>query len=182
MALIDPRGKLLGKINIIDATVLLAFVLAILGFVFLRSNQATVAQVSQSTQPVEVDMLIRSLSIGDPDVLAPGKTTQVIIRNQPSGSLTIKHVKQLPHLIPLAMADGTVRNVPEPGDPYARDYVVTLGGEASVSADGPVIGRTKTKIGTPIEIEGFKYILRGGIVDVRLSDNQAQEARDTNER
>jgi len=166
MALIDPQGKLFGKINVIDAVVVLAVVLAGVGFALTRLGSGTGRVLSQATAPVEVDMLIRSLSIGDPSIFAPDKKTAVVIRNQPAGELTIRRVKVLPHLVTLAI-DGKPQSIPDPGDPYGRDYVITLGGTADVTADGLVLGRVKAKIGTPIEIEGYKYIVRGSIVDVR---------------
>lgn len=163
-ALIDSQGKLFGKVNIIDAVVLLAFLLGVLAFVFLRTG--TTAQISQVTAPVEVDMIIRSLSVGDPKVFEVGKETSVVIRNQPAGNLKIMKVKILPHQVTLVVNDN-VKTVNDPSDPYGKDFVVTLGGTANVTNDGLVIGRVKAKIGTPMEIEGYKYILKGSIVDVR---------------
>jgi Domain of unknown function (DUF4330) len=162
--LIDSQGKLFGKVNIIDALVLLALLLGGLAFVFLRTG--TSAQISEVTAPVEIDMIIRSLSVGDPRVFEVGKETSVVIRNQPAGNLTILKVKTLPHQVTLVV-NGSVKTVSDPSDPYGKDFVVTLGGSATVTKDGLVIGRVKAKIGTPVEIEGYKYILKGSIVDVR---------------
>lgn len=163
-ALIDPQGKLFGKVNIIDALVVLALLLGGLAFVFLRTGTST--QISEVTAPVEIDMIIRSLSVGDPRVFEVGKETSVVIRNQPAGNLTILKVKTLPHQVTLVV-NGSVKTVSDPSDPYGKDFVVTLGGTAIVTKDGLVIGRVKAKIGTPVEIEGYKYILKGSIVDVR---------------
>ncbi|AGY58363.1 DUF4330 domain-containing protein [Gloeobacter kilaueensis] len=177
MALIDPEGRLFGKVNIIDAVVVTAIVIAIFAYVLSRgSGKAEVAQAGN--QPVEVDMLIRNLSIGDPKVFAIGKETQVVIRNQPAGSLTIGKVKVIPHLIPVVV-NSRIENIPDPADPYGRDYLVTLLGTASTTDDGLIIGRVKAKIGTPIEIEGFKYVLKGGIVDVRLAPPKSAGAGST---
>jgi hypothetical protein len=162
--LIDSQGKLFGRINIVDATVLLAVLAALFAFVFLRSD--TSAQLSQERTPVEVDMLVRSLSIADPGIFEPGKETSVVIRNQPAGNLAIRRVKIQPHLVPLVI-NNRVTTIEDPDDPYGRDYVITLAGMADVTGDGLVIGRVKAKVGTPIEIEGYRYIVRGGIVDVR---------------
>lgn len=163
-ALIDSKGKLFGKVNIIDALVVLALLLGIGAFVFLRTG--TSKQISQVTAPVEIDMIIRSLSVGDPKVFEVGKETSVVIRNQPAGNLKILNVKTLPHQVTLVV-NGAVKTVADPSDPYGKDFVLTLGGTATVTNDGLVIGRVKAKIGTPVEIEGYKYILKGSIVDVR---------------
>jgi len=36
-----------------------------------------------------------------------------------------------------------------------------------VTDDGLVLGDSKIKVGVPIELEGFKYRLKGSIIDVR---------------
>lgn len=181
MAFIDSEGRLFGKINVIDAAVVGALVLAVFAFVVLRGSSSGGAQMVSETQRVEVDMLIRSLSIGDPKVFPVGKDTQVVIRNQPAGSLRIERVKVIPHLIPVVIGN-QIKNIPDPSEPYGNDYVVTMSGNANVTADGLVIARIKAKIGTPIEIEGFKYVLRGGIIDVRTvgaSPSSAEEPEGT---
>ncbi|UFP93964.1 DUF4330 domain-containing protein [Gloeobacter morelensis] len=175
MALIDPQGRLFGKINVIDAVVVAAVILALFAFLLSRGGSQAQIATQGGEQPVEVDMLIRSLSIGDPNVFPVGKPTSVIIRNQPAGELTIRRVRVIPHLVPVVIGS-EIRNIQDPGDPYGRDYVVTLAGDASATGDGLVIGRVKAKIGTPIEIEGFKYILRGSIVDVRQLEKPSEQA------
>lgn len=164
MALLDSQGKLFGKVNIIDGLIVTAGIVAVFALVFLRSG--TEAQLSQERKSVEVDMLIRSLSIANPGIFEPGKQTAVVIRNQPAGNLTIRRVKTQPHLISLVV-NNKVTNILDPDDPYGRDYLITLTGTADVTGDGLVLGRVKAKVGTPIEIEGYKYIVKGGIVDVR---------------
>ena len=47
---------------------------------------------------------------------------------------------------------------------------MTLREKAQLTDDAIVLGGNKIKVGVPIDIEGFKYRLRGSIVDVRLVD------------
>jgi hypothetical protein len=46
--------------------------------------------------------------------------------------------------------------------------LMTLGGNAQITDDGPVLGNNKVKIGTPIEVEGLTYRFNASIVEVRI--------------
>ena len=51
---------------------------------------------------------------------------------------------------------------------YSSDMLMTLGGNANITDDGPVLGNNKIKIGTPIELEGQTYRFNATIVEVRI--------------
>jgi len=37
-----------------------------------------------------------------------------------------------------------------------------------ITDNGPVIGNSKLKIGTPVELEGFNYNFNATVIDVRI--------------
>jgi hypothetical protein len=169
---IDEQGKLWGRINVIDLTVLLLVLLVGAGFLGLRGEQTSKAQTAQAKPiPLEFDMLIRGLSIGNPEaLLKSGDRPRIIIRNQPAGQVLVKTVKIIPNLIPVALPSGKISYVPDVASPYSRDILLTLSADAQMTDDGAVVGGTKLKVATPIEVETARYDIKGSVIDLRELD------------
>ena len=53
-------------------------------------------------------------------------------------------------------------------DAYSTDMLMTLGGQAEITKNGPVLGNSKIKIGTPIELEGLNYNFNASTIAVRV--------------
>lgn len=172
MAILDKQGRLFGKLSIVDVGAIAVISLTLIGLFLVPSNTGTsIAQiVSAETKPVEVEMLVRGLSVVDPDnLIKAGEKPNIIIRNQPRGKVTVKVVKLLVPKIPVPKADGTLNIIPDPrlDETYGRDFAIILGANAKVTADGIILESEKVKVGTPIEIESAKYIMRGSVMAVR---------------
>jgi len=175
MKLLDAKGRLFGKISILDLGAGLVILLVIVGiFVFPgTSGKSTIAQVK--TQPIEVDVIVRGLSVRDPSQfiqdLQKTPTTNIIIRNQPAGSAKILKVNPLPRTAVVPQPDGTAKALPDPRpeSAFVQDMILTLGGQAEVTETGAVLGNQKVKIGTLIELEGKDYDFNTSVIAVRLS-------------
>lgn len=169
MTIVDSKGRLFGKINILDVFAGLVILLVILG-VFAGS----IAQVVERKSPIEVDLAVRGLNVRDPQQifnqgLKAGGKTKVIIRNQPYGEIGIKSVQLLDRTLTVGQPDGSVKELPDPRkNNFSTDMLLTLAGEAQVTKDGPVLGNSKVKIGMPFELEGFNYNFNATVIDVRL--------------
>jgi hypothetical protein len=114
--------------------------------------------------------MVRGLTVLDPDNLVKvGEKPNIIIRNQPRGQVTVKTVRVLVPKIAVPKLDGTVGIQPDPRleETYSRDFAITLQANAKITKDGVVLESDKVKVGTPIEIESFKYIMRGSVMSVR---------------
>jgi hypothetical protein len=172
MRILDSRGRLFGKISILDLGALCVILLAIVGIFFFPGTNGSVAQVKE-TKPVEVDLLIRGLSVGDPDGLIKkfqaDKKANIVIRNQPHGQVDIKKVEELPKTILATQPDGSVKELPDPRDKssYSLDMIMTIGGQAQITKDGVVLGNEKIKIGVPVRLEGFEYEFNASVIGVR---------------
>jgi hypothetical protein len=46
----------------------------------------------------------------------------------------------------------------------------TLEGKGQLTENGPVLGNTKVKIGTTLELEGKNYIFNASVIDVRVKE------------
>ena len=172
MAILDSKGRLFGKVSILDAGAALVILLVIVGIFFFPGTSGSVAQLSDK-KPIEVDVLVRGLSVGKPEAfvnqLEAQKKTNIIIRKQPYGQVDIKSVKELPRTMLVPQPNGSIKEQPDPrANSYSTDMLITLGGQATLTKDGPVLGNSKIKIGTPVELEGSNYNFNASVIDVRI--------------
>jgi hypothetical protein len=176
MAILDSKGRLFGKINLLDLGAALVILLVIFGIFIFPGTSGSVAQVGTKTVPIEVDLVVRGLNVRDPEQLlknglTKGGKTSVIIRNQPYGQIGIKSIQQLPRTIIAPQPDGSVKEIKDPkANNFSTDFLLTLEGKAQVTANGPVLGNSKVKIGMPFELEGFNYNFNASVIDIRLQD------------
>jgi hypothetical protein len=174
MAILDSQGRLFGKVSILDVGAALVILLVIFGIFFFPGTSGSVAQVGVQTKAIEVDAIVRGLSVENPqELIADLKNsakTNLVIRNQPYGQVAVKNVKPLPRTVAVAQPDGTVKalNDPRPEMNLTTDMLVTLGGDAQITEDGAVFGNSKIKIGTPVELEGMTYRFNASVVGVRI--------------
>ncbi|MFH7024480.1 MAG: DUF4330 domain-containing protein [Heteroscytonema crispum UTEX LB 1556] len=176
MALLDSKGRLFGKINILDLGAALVILLVIFGIFVFPGTSGSVAQINAKTVPIEVDLVVRGLNLRDPQQLyskgfEKGGKTNIIIRNQPYGQIGIKSIKELPRSVAVPQPDGSVKELPDPrANNFSRDMLLTLEGKANITENGPVLGNSKVKIGMPFELEGFNYNFNATVIDLRIKD------------
>ncbi|XWK88231.1 MAG: DUF4330 domain-containing protein [Phormidium sp.] len=173
MKILDTQGRIFGKFSILDLGAALVILLVIIGIFFFPGTSGSLAQVGVPTKPIEVDLVVRGLSIRQPQNLMKEfqtkKKTNIIIRNQPYGQVDVKAVKELPRNIIIPQPDGTAKLLPDPRpDNFSTDMLITLSGKAQITKNGPVLGNSKVKVGTPIELEGFDYNFNASVIDVRI--------------
>jgi hypothetical protein len=179
MAIVDSKGRLFGKISLLDIGAALVILLVVGGlFLLPGSSGSSLVQTGTSTQPIEVDVMVRGLTVADPQALLQAfndeKKTNIIIRNQPYGQVDVLNVKTLPRTVAVPQPDGSVKPLPDPRPElnYTLDMIVTLGGDAQIVNDGPVLGNNKIKVGTPMELEGLTYRFNAPVVGVRILDQK----------
>jgi hypothetical protein len=174
MTILDSKGRLFGKVSILDVGAALVILLVIVGIFFFPGTSGSVAQIGGGgTKQVEVDLIVRGLSVRDPEALLKQfnekKKTNIIIRNQPYGQVDIKSVTRLPSMLAVPQPDGTVKELPDPrSNSFSADMLMTLVGQGQITKDGPVLGNNKIKIGTPVELEGPDYNFRASVIEVRV--------------
>ncbi len=174
--MIDREGRLFGKVSILDIGAVIIVVAALLGLLIVpgKSGYSTAQIATAVTKPVEIEMMVRGLTVRDPDrLLKAGDQTSILIRNQERGKIDIKKVEVLIPKIPVPKLDGTVVTIEDPrlADTYVRDFAITLGGNAQVTGEEVVFANEKVKIGTPIEIEGARYSIRGSVMGINILAN-----------
>lgn len=182
MAILDSKGRLFGKISLLDLGAGLIMLMVVAGLFLLPGGSgSSVAQIGATNQPIEMDVIVRGLTVGDPKSFVAGleqqKKTNIIIRNQPAGEVEILGVKQLPRSVAVPQPDGSVKPMPDPRPEleYTVDMMITLGGEAQVLEDGAVIAGSKIKVGTPLELEGQTYRFNAPVIGVRIPEPQKKQ-------
>ena len=180
MQILDAKGRLFGKVSLLDIGAALIILMVLVGIFIFPGTGGSVAQVGGgNTQPVEVDVMVRGLTVSDPDdlfqTLQNSETTNVIIRNQPHGEVRIKAVQRLPRSQAVPQPDGTVKSFPDPRPElnYTIDMLITLADDALITENGPVVGNSPVKIGTQIQIEGDLYSFYTSTVGVRILDAES---------
>ncbi|MBO3462505.1 DUF4330 domain-containing protein [Aetokthonos hydrillicola Thurmond2011] len=175
MAILDSKGRLFGKINILDLGAMLVILLVIFGIFFFPGSSGSIAQVG-TTKPVEVDLVVRGLNVREPQRLIEqglkkdGKTN-IIIRNQPHGQINIQSVQLIPRTVLVPQPDGSIKELPEPRkNNYSTDMLMTLEGQAKTTNNGLVLGPSKLRIGETVELDGFNYNFKATIIDIRMKD------------
>ncbi|ERT07048.1 hypothetical protein M595_2949 [Lyngbya aestuarii BL J] len=171
MNILDSKGRLFGKVSILDVGAAFVILLVIVGIFFYPGTSGSVAQVGVTTKPVEVDVIALGLKGRDPSVMIKADDkTNLIIRNQPYGEVNIKAAEILPRLIPVAQPDGTVKAQPDPTAEYtySNNVLMTLVGNGQITDTGPVLGNIKIKIGSTVELEGKDYNFNATVIDVRV--------------
>jgi hypothetical protein len=182
MPILDSKGRLFGKISLLDIGAAVIILMVLAGLFLLPGNSGSLAQVGTQTKPVEVDVMVRGLTVRDPKALLQSieqeKKTNIIIRNQPHGTVDVLSVQSLPRTVAVPQPDGSVKPLddPRPELNYTVDMMVTLGSPAQILPDGVVIGNSKIKVGTQMELEGQTYRFNAPVVGVRILDNANNKA------
>ena len=174
MAILDRQGRLFGKFSVLDIGAVLVMLFVVAG-IFLSPCSSGSIRGQEKSQAVEADVIVRGLNVFNPDSLlaqfATGNKLSFIIRNQPAGQVDIKSVRQLERLIPVTQPDGSVKALKDPRpDSYSMDMLLTVAGKGQKTKDGLVLGNTKMKIGSSVEIDQLNYNFNGTVIDIRYLD------------
>ncbi|MFN3926933.1 MAG: DUF4330 domain-containing protein [Pseudanabaenaceae cyanobacterium] len=173
MRILDQQGRLLGKFNVLDIGAIALILVVLVGIVVVPGNGGySIAQLlTADNKAVEVEMVVRGLSAREPEQLIQvGDKVSVIIRNQPRGEVTVKSVTFTEPKVVVAQQDGKAIVLPDPRarDTFQTDVLIVLTATAKITNDGVIFGNEKVKVGTPIDIEGARYIMRGSTMAVRF--------------
>ncbi|AFY66155.1 DUF4330 domain-containing protein [Geitlerinema sp. PCC 7407] len=172
MAILDSKGRLFGKLSILDIAAGLVIAMVLAGILLVPGKSGTsIAQVGSSVKQVEVDVVARGLSARKPfELVKAGQPTNIIIRNQPFGEINVKSVEPLGRKVYVPQPDGSlaVKDAPEPEVPFTNDLLITLTGKAQITDQGVVLGNSDMKVGTPVRLEGFGYDFNASVIDIRV--------------
>lgn len=168
MAILDSKGRLFGKVNLLDAGAVLIVLFVLAGIFLFPGPSGTLAS---SDSNVEVDVLVLGLKTRNPqELIKEGEMANFIIRNQPAGEVKIKKVEFMTRTTVAPQPDGSIKAMadPRPEEKFSVNMIITLEGKGQMTANGPVFGNTKIKIGTPVELDGGLYNFKPSVIDIRV--------------
>ncbi len=174
MTILDRQGRLFGKISILDLAAVLVILFVVVGIFFSPGTSGSI-RGQDKPQAVEADIIVRGLSILKPENLinqfSPGSKLNFIIRNQPAGQVEIKSARQLDRTLAVTQTDGSVKPIKDPRtDSYSMDLIVTVTGNGYKTKEGLVLGNTKMKIGSSVEVDQLNYNFGATVIDIRYLD------------
>ena len=166
------RPSWLRELTPVDGLAALIALAALAGVVWSPKLTNAVAQATGAIQPIRVSVDVRHLMADDPeglmDAIREEGEVSLVIRNQPAGRLKLIGVEQFKSRLFSVLPNGVVveADYPNPSIPVHARFLLEASGEAKPS--GVVVGGTKLKIGTPIELEGRLYRVNGTVSGVQL--------------
>jgi len=132
-------------------------------FTITGKNKSFSSTPVEAVKTIDFDVAVKGVTITSSEpVFVKGQKTFLTIRNVPYQALLITKVDEKRKQIVLPAA-GTkpYMVVDDAASPSQYDFVVTLEDTAKITADGPVVGGNKIKIGIPVVLEGQNYKLSG---------------------
>lgn len=160
--------------SVVDAAAAAAVVLAVGGVIWSPKLSGAVARATGALQPVTVTVDVRGVPSADAPALlrsaeADGKV-QIVIRNQPHGSVKIRRIIPLERRLTILTPDGKLVSAPDPNQRTfgTFDGRFILEGQGRRTKDGLVFGNQAIKIGAPVELEGTSYRFGGSVTDLKL--------------
>jgi hypothetical protein len=159
--------------NLVDLGAAAAVVLAVGGVLWSPRLSGAVARATGGLQPVTVSVDVRGVPAADAAALIKaaeqeGKV-QIVIRNQPHGSVRISRIIPLQRRLTILTPDGRLVSTEDPNQKTfgSFDARFILQGEGRKSAGGVVFGNQTIKIGAPVELEGATYRFGGSVTDLK---------------
>jgi hypothetical protein len=160
--------------SLVDAVAAAAVALAVGGVIWSPKLSGAVARATGAMQPVTVMVDVRGVPAADaPGLLrsaeADGKV-QIVIRNQPHGSVAIRRIIPLERRLTILSPDGRLVSAPDPNQRTfgSFDARFVLEGQGRKTKEGLVFGNQAIKIGAPVELEGSSYRFGGSVTDLKL--------------
>lgn len=161
MKWIDEKGRLWGRINIIDM-ILILIVIAALAFVGIKFMGKGQIAIIPEKQEVSVTIFTNALFHFVKDQLQVGEEVRLLTNNEVFGQIVDLETRNGFQLV--STADG--RWV-EADIPNKYSVNITIKGNAVKSGEFLSIGGTQLLVGSEVAIKGSRFTVKGIISDVK---------------
>lgn len=162
MALIDGKGRLFGKINIIDLLIVL-LVIAIAGGIYLVFFSGSDKQAAE-TSKVVYDFEITNVNKDFVDAINPGDPIRDSTRGNELGTVVSKESRKATMLNEdLINGRYIIADVPN-----AYDVVITIEADADITPANIIVGGAEIKVGKKFFIKGKGYANQGFVTKITL--------------
>lgn len=156
------------RLNLLDFALLVILLVSGTTYVLAQKGYAGVDKVITGRPKINMQVFLSGFKTTNPDIFKVNDTCFLTIRNNPVDQpMTIVNVIHTPKQISFLAPDGKKAVAfPDPSQPLAHDYVITVSDEAERTKDGYVLKGNKIKIGSTIEMESFSYRVQGVLVGI----------------
>jgi hypothetical protein len=163
MPWLDERGRLFGRVNIVDLMVL-ALVLIVAARLGLKSR--VLRAVNPSTvKPVEVVLVVEDVRQATADAMQEGETVLNTKSNAVLGKLVKKEVR--PAQKEVQTADGRLVLAESP---FKKDVYLTVRGEGQVTSNVIILGGAEMRVGASVAVKGLKFSVNSTVLGVKVGE------------
>lgn len=164
--MLDTQGKLWGRINIIDLSLVIILVAALSGFVYIAMGQSPLQQKVLATGEASVTIAIRGARVQDPSIFKLNEKVFLTIRNQRYEPVLITGIDVMPRKTVFLNSKDEPVAVEDISSPEVKDIDVTFKHNAEVTDEGVIMGGHYLKVGNSVELDAFGYRFHGSIMKV----------------
>lgn len=162
MGLIDSKGRLFGKINIVDLLIVL-LIISIAGGIYIVFFGGSDKQVVE-TRKVVYDFEITNVNMEFIDAITPGDPIRDSTRGNELGTVVSKTSRNATMLNEdLINGRYVIADVPD-----AYDVVITIEAKANITPANIIVGGAEVKVGKKFFIKGKGYANQGFVTKMTL--------------
>jgi len=167
MRLVDDKGRVFGRINVIDFAVILVIVLFLGGVAYTRLKPGNLEGLEPTT--IEVTFLVPNVRGPSVEVAVIGDVVKEAKTNQVLGEVVRKEVE--PANLVVQMPDGRFW---EMTSQTRKDMFLTVRGTGRVSENLIQLGGQEVRIGTPVSVKSRLYAFSAVVWDINLNPSGGQ--------
>lgn len=160
MRLVDEKGKLFGKVNIIDLGVILVIVLFLAGL-YVKGHISVVQEIQSPPQKIQVSIILPEMR--DTPIISAIKVGDKVWESKTGsylGVLVKKDVQPAAHWVDTA--DGRVVQTTIPGK---SDVTIVVEGDGRMDDTTTLLGDTDMRVGSTVYVKGPRFAAQGVVVD-----------------
>ncbi|PKL76059.1 MAG: hypothetical protein CVV27_12195 [Candidatus Melainabacteria bacterium HGW-Melainabacteria-1] len=164
--MIDSQGKVFGRLNIIDLSLLIILAAMATGLLWAFLGQSPLQQKIKARGEAQVMVAIRGARFKDPEIFKRGEKVFLTIRNQRYEPVEVVEIVMRPREIVFLGANDKPVVVTDPTTPEVRDIDMIFAHSAEETDEGIVMGGHQLKVGNTVELDAFGYRFNGSIMKV----------------
>lgn len=161
MKIIDEKGNLFGKVNIIDILIVLIILGGLIGVNYKLGLVKKLGAQSGTEQKAIVSLWVKGISPYTVDAIKEGDVVSELKSNNEIGTIIKKEIK--PTKEPASDASGKWITSEVPGKSDVYITIETLSGPIN---DNLRLGSKDAKVGTTLDIKGPKFQVSSYIIGV----------------
>ncbi len=161
LRLLDERGRLFGRINIVDlaVVVLVAFVVAGAGYKVAGVNRRVVGE----PETVRLTLEINKVREYTTRVIQTGQTLLEHNSSLPVGTITAVEVSPAVELV--NTADGRIVEAVVPG---RYDVILTVEGQAMVTGQAISVAGQQVRVGAEMRVKTDRYLVLTRVIGIEV--------------